>query len=98
MKTENNLTGIFDWKNYCKVMEFYRRSSNLSKNKLSRFVGVTPNVITWWEAGKKEPKISNFMKLTQALGGSEMEFLHPSEEVKEKIKKMETEELKLKVP
>ena len=98
MKTENNLTGIFDWKNYCKVMEFYRHSLKLSKNKLAKSLGLTPTIIGYWEEGRKEPKISNFMKLTKALGVSETEFLHPSEEVKEKIKEMEIKEQKSNAP
>ena len=71
-------------------MRFYRRSLNLTKYKLAKSLGVTTNIVCWWEEGRKEPKISNFVKLTQVLGVSETEFLHPSEEVKEKIKQMQT--------
>lgn len=89
MKTEKELTEAYEWKNSCKVMEFYRRSLNLKKGKLARVLGLTPTIIGYWEEGRKEPKISNFVKLTKALGVSETEFLHPSEEVKEKIREME---------
>ena len=92
MKIENNLLKNFEWKNFSKVLEFYRRSLNLSKNKLALSLGVTPTIVGYWEEGRKEPKISNFVKLTQVLGVSETEFLHPSEEVKEKIKQMSLEE------
>ncbi|MBR6901262.1 MAG: helix-turn-helix transcriptional regulator [Synergistaceae bacterium] len=88
MKTETGQKEIFEWKNSCKVMMFYRRSLNLSKNKLALSLGVGPSIVGYWEKGIKEPKISNFVKLTQVLGVSESEFLHPSEEVKEKMKEM----------
>ena len=88
MKIENNLLKNFEWKNSCKVLEFYRRSLNLSKNKLALSLGVTPTIVGYWEEGRKEPKISNFVKLMQVLGVSETEFLHPTDEVKEKMKAM----------
>ncbi|MBR2209451.1 MAG: helix-turn-helix transcriptional regulator [Synergistaceae bacterium] len=88
MKVENNLLKNFEWKNFCKVLEFYRLSLNLSKNKLALSLGVTPTIVGYWEEGRKEPKISNFVKLTQVLGVSESEFLHPTDEVKEKMKEM----------
>ena len=75
----------FEWKNSCKILEFYRRSLNLSKYRLAKSLGVTPNVVRWWEKGIKEPKISNFVNLMQVLGVSETEFLHPSEEVQKKM-------------
>jgi len=87
---ENNteLKEMFKWKNYCKIMGFYRRSLNLTKGKLAQSLGVTPAIVGWWEEGRKEPKISNFMNLTRVLGVSETEFLHPTDEVKKKMKEM----------
>ena len=93
MKTETKLIKTFEWKNSCGVMEFYRRSLNLSKYRLAKSLGVTSNIVGLWEKGIKEPKISNFVRLMEALGVSETEFLHPSAEVKRKIDKMN-----LKVP
>ena len=88
MKTETGLTEIYEWKNSCKVMGFYRRSLNLSKAELAVLVGVTHAIVGCWERGIKEPKISNFVKLARALGVSEAELLYPSEEVKQKIEQM----------
>ena len=89
MKTEIR---PFEWKDSCVVMEFYRRSLKLTRSKLAKSLGVTRNIVGWWEKGIKEPKISNFVKLTQVLGVSESDFLHPSEEVKKKIEQMNLEE------
>ena len=89
MKTEIR---PFEWKDSCVVMEFYRRSLKLTRSKLAKSLGVTRKIVGWWEKGIKEPKISNFVKLTQVLGVSESDFLHPSEEVKKKIEQMNLEE------
>ena len=88
MKIENKFLKKFEWKNSCKVMEFYRRSLNLTKSKLAESLGVSPTIVGWWEEGRKEPKISNFVNLIQVLDVSETEFLHPTDEVKEKMKEM----------
>ena len=88
MKVENKVLKKFEWKNSCKVMEFYRRSLNLTKSKLAESLGVSPTIVGWWEEGRKEPKISNFVNLIQVLDVSETEFLHPSKEVQEKINQM----------
>ena len=92
VKTETKPIKTFEWKNSCGVMEFYRRSLNLSKYRLAKSLGVTSNIVGWWEKGIKEPKISNFVNLMQVLGVSETEFLHPSDEVREKIKMMNLKE------
>ena len=92
MKTETKIMKPFEWKNSCKIMEFYRRSLNMSKYRLAKSLGVTSNVVRWWEKGIKEPKISNFVNLMQVLGVSETEFLHPSEDVQEKVRRMSLEE------
>ena len=88
MKTETGLTEVYEWKNSCKVMGFYRRSLNLSKSKLAVLLGVTSAIVGCWERGIKQPTISNFVKLAKVFGVSETEFLHPSEEVKNKISQM----------
>ena len=88
METNTEFKKMFKWRNYCKVMGYYRRSLNLTKEKLAYSLGVTPAIVGYWESGIKEPKISNFMNLTRVLGVSETEFLHPTDEVKEKMKAM----------
>ena len=88
MKTETGLTEVYEWKNSCKVMGFYRRSLNLSKSKLAVLLGVTSAIVGCWERGLKEPKISNFVKLARVLGVSEVELLYQSDEIKKKISDM----------
>jgi len=88
VKTENGLAETFEWKKTCKVIEFYRRSLNLSKYRLAIILGVTGAIVGWWERGIKEPKTSSLVKLARAFGVSETELLHPSDEVKEKMKEM----------
>lgn len=88
MKTETGLTEIYEWKNSCKVMGFYRRSLNLTKAKLAILVGVTDTIVGLWERGIKQPTISNFVKLARVLGVSEAELLYPSQEVQEKMAQM----------
>ena len=88
MKTETEIAESFVWKNSCKVMEFYRRSLNLTQAKLGILLGVTQAIVGCWERGVKQPTISNFVKLARALGVSELELLYPSEEVKKKIEEM----------
>jgi len=98
VKTETRQTEMLTWKNLCGVMGFYRRSLNLTKDDLAKSLGVAPSIVGYWERGVKEPKATNIMKLARALGITETELLHPSEEVKEKIKEMEMKELKSNAP
>ena len=88
MKSETELKKVFDWKNSCKVVGFYRRSLNLTKAKLAEFLGVMPSTVGVWERGIKEPKASSLVNLAQVFGVSETELLtellHPSEEVKKR--------------
>ena len=88
MKSETESKKVFDWKNSCKVVGFYRRSLNLTKAKLAEFLGVMPSTVGVWERGIKEPKASSLVNLAQVFGVSETELLHPSEEVQKKIKEM----------
>ena len=88
MVTETKLTKTFEWRDSCRVMEFYRRSLNLSQAKLAVLLGVTQAIVGCWERGLKEPKISNFVKLARVLGVSEVELLYPSDEIKKKISDM----------
>ena len=85
MKTETGQKEIFEWKNSCKVVEFYRRSLNLTQDDLAELLGVTHVAVGYWERGIKEPKISNFVNLAQVFGVSETELLHPSAELRGKI-------------
>lgn len=79
----------FDWSNCSRAIAFYRRSLNLSQRNLAKLLGVTQVAIYYWERGIKEPQISNFVELAKILGVTETELLHPSDEVKEKIKMMD---------
>lgn len=88
MNNETGLTETFEWKNSCKVIVFYRRSLNLTKQKLALSLGVGPSIVGYWERGMKEPRASNLVKLARAFGISETELLHPSEEVQKKIAEM----------
>ena len=88
MQTETGLRETLKWKNSCKTMAFYRRSLKLSQNKLAKFLGVADSLVWYWEHGIKDPTTSNLMRLARALGVTETELLHPSDEVKEKMKEM----------
>ncbi len=85
MKTETGLKEKFEWKNSCGVVEFYRRSLNLTKVKLAELLGVSDSIVAYWEKGVKEPKASNLVKLARVFGVSETELLHPSAEIIGKI-------------
>ena len=88
VETKNVLTETLGWKNSYKTMGFYRRSLNLTKLKLAKSLGVAPSLVWYWEQGIKDPTTTNLMKLARALGVTETELLHPSDEVKEKMKEM----------
>ena len=88
MNIKTGSAETFEWKNSCEIMEFYRHSLNLSQAKLALLLGVTQAIVGCWERGIKQPTISNFVKLAKVFGVSETEFLHPSEEVKNKISQM----------
>ncbi len=62
-------------------MGFYRRSLNLTKSEVARLVGVVGSTVSFWERGIKEPKISHVVAVAHLFGLSEMDLLHPSEEV-----------------
>ena len=80
------------WKDTCRIVEFYRRSFNLKKNELSKLLGVVDSTVLVWERGIKEPKASSLVKMAKLFGVSETELLHPSEEMKERIRMMNLEE------
>ena len=72
----------YDWKETGRVIGFYRRSLHLSQDEIAKHMGGVSSTISFWERGIKEPKISNLVAVAEILGVSEMELLHPSEEVK----------------
>ena len=73
----------YDWKEAGRVVGFYRRALHLSQKEVSKRLGVESNsVVSYWERGIKEPRISSLVAVAQVLGVSEMELLHPSDEVK----------------
>ena len=72
----------YDWKETGRVIGFYRRSLHLSQDEIAKRMGGVNSTISFWERGIKEPKISNLVAVAEILGVSEMELLHPSEEVK----------------
>ena len=85
MQSETDSGKVFEWKNICSVVGFYRRSLNLTKAKLAGLLGVMPSTVGVWERGIKEPKASSLVKLAKFFGVSETELLHPSAEVREKM-------------
>ena len=72
----------YDWKETGKAIGFYRRSLHLTMYELAKKMGAVVSTISFWERGIKEPKISNLVAVAKILGVSEMDLLHPSEEVK----------------
>ena len=72
----------YDWKETGRVIGFYRRSLHLSIDEVTKRMGCVKSTLSFWERGIKEPKISNLVAVAEALGVSEMDLLHPSEEVK----------------
>ena len=73
----------YDWKETGRAIGFYRRSLHLSQDEIAKRIGAGCNsTISFWERGVKEPKISNLVAVAEALGVSEMDLLHPSDEVK----------------
>ncbi len=72
----------YDWKETGRAIGFYRRSLHLSMDELAKKMGAVVSTISFWERGIKEPKISSLVATAEALGVSEMDLLHPSEEVK----------------
>ena len=87
MKLEAGLkTTVFNWKDVCKTVEFYRRSLNLSQRELARLIGVMSSTVCFWEKGTKEPKASSLVKLANLFGISERDLLHPTHEAQEWMK------------
>ena len=72
----------YDWKETGKAIGFYRRSLHLTMYELAKKMGAVVSTISFWERGIKEPKISNLVAVAKILGVSEMDLLHPSDEVK----------------
>ena len=72
----------YDWKETGKAIGFYRRSLHLTMYELAKKMGAVVSTISFWERGIKEPKISHLVAVAKILGVSEMDLLHPSEEVK----------------
>ena len=80
---ETQTKQAYDWKETGRVIGFYRRSLHLGQYEVAKLIGANGNaIISYWERGIKEPKISSLVAVAQALGVSEMNLLHPSEEVK----------------
>ena len=83
MKLKAKARQPYDWKETGRVIGFYRRSLHLSQDEIAKCIGAGCNsTISFWERGIKEPKISNLVAVAEALGVSEMDLLHPSDEVK----------------
>ncbi len=72
----------YDWRETGRVIGFYRRSLHLSQDEIAKKMGGVRSTLSFWERGIKEPKISNLVAVAKVLGVSEMDLLHPSEEVK----------------
>ena len=83
MKTKAEEKPAYDWRETGRVIGFYRRSLHLSQDEIAERIGSGCNsTVSFWERGIKEPKISNLVAVAEALGVSETDLLHPSEEVK----------------
>ena len=82
MKSKAEARQPYDWKETGRVVGFYRRSLHITQDEITKRLGCVRSTISFWERGIKEPKISNLVAVAEALGVSEMELLHPSDEVK----------------
>ena len=82
MKSKAEARQPYDWKETGRVVGFYRRSLHITQDEITKRMGGVRSTISFWERGIKEPKISNLVAVAEALGVSEMELLHPSDEVK----------------
>lgn len=72
----------YDWRQAGRAIGFYRRSLHMSMYELAKKMGAVNSTVSFWERGIKEPKISSLVAVAKILGVSEMDLLHPSEEVK----------------
>ena len=72
----------FNWKDSCKIMGWYRRSLNLTKKEMAKRLGVSHQIVVWWENGTKQPSISSLVKIAELFGVTETELLHATDEVK----------------
>ena len=72
----------YDWRDAGRAIGFYRRSLHLAQHEVATLAGLgSQSIVYYWENGIKEPKISSLVAVAQALGVSEMDLLHPSDEV-----------------
>ena len=79
---ETKTKQVYDWRETGRAVKFYRRALQLTQSEVSKRIGGGSNsIISNWEKGLREPRLSNFVAVAQALGVSEMDLLHPSEEV-----------------
>lgn len=56
-------------------LEQIRRQKGLNQDELAELVGVSPSTFRRWEWGKHEPKVTELLKLSAALGVSVSELV-----------------------
>ena len=75
-------------------IKFYREEQNLSQFELSLQSGVSQNMITYIETGKRSPSLKTIIKLCDALGISPSKLFDIDDKEKEDTKKMVIDAIK----
>ena len=75
-------------------LKFYREEQNLSQFELSLQSGVSQNMITYIETGKRSPTLKTIIKLCNALGISPAKLFDLDDKEKEETKRMVIEAIK----
>ena len=75
-------------------LKFYREEQNLSQFELSLQSGVSQNMITYIETGKRSPTLKTIIKLCNALGISPAKLFDIDDKEKEETKRMVIEAIK----
>lgn len=75
-------------------LKFYREEQNLSQFELSLQSGVSQNMITYIETGKRSPTLKTIIKLCNALGISPAKLFDINDKEKEETKRMVIEAIK----
>ena len=73
---------IYDWRELCKVIAWYRRSFNLTQHEFAKRISTHYSTVSRWESGKSQPRAEELVKTARLFGISEQDLLYPSDEVK----------------
>ncbi len=76
MSYNSNITLVKEGKVVIAICE-YRIRLNLTQAQLAKIVGVTPNAITQYESGARNPNIIMLKKLAKALNTTTDSLLEP---------------------